>query len=175
MREPEVKILNIDPDEMQQRILDKGGVKIAERRMRRRVYDIVPGDLSRWIRVRDTGTKVTVATKHVIHDGIDGVDEEELTVDSFDGADRLLNMLGFSAKSYQENNRISFTLDGARLEIDSWPLIPPYLEIEADSPAEVLRVAALLGIPESDLTTDGSYAVYARYDIDLAAIADLRF
>jgi hypothetical protein len=48
--------------------------------------------------------------------------------------------------------RTSFELDGGRLEIDGWPLIPPYLETEADSRDEVVRIAAILGFAETDLT-----------------------
>lgn len=61
------------------------------------------------------------------------------------------------------------------MAIDSWPLIPPYMEIEAESKDRVIQTAELLGFDESDLTTEGSHAVYRRYGIDLAAIPDLRF
>jgi adenylate cyclase class 2 len=83
--------------------------------------------------------------------------------------------MGFEAKSYQENRRESFELAGARLEIDWWPLIPPYLEIEGDSRQHVVEVAELLGIPEDRLTGENTVKVYARYGIDLWSIRDLRF
>ena len=50
-----------------------------------------------------------------------------------------------------------------------------YLEVEADSRAEVVRVAALLGFDEASLAGENTTKVYARYGIDLAAIMDLRF
>lgn len=40
--EHEAKILDINPEATERLILDKGGQKIAERFMRRYVYDIVP-------------------------------------------------------------------------------------------------------------------------------------
>lgn len=88
---------------------------------------------------------------------------------------QLLGMLGFQPKSYQENRRTSFTLDGAQLEIDEWPMIPPYLEIEADTPDEVLRVASLLGFAEDQLTSENTTKVYARYGIDLTRHEQVRF
>jgi adenylate cyclase, class 2 len=79
-------------------------------------------------------------------------------------------------KAYQENRRHSFTLDGAQLEIGSWPRIPAYLEIEASSRAEVVvRVAALLGYTEADLRGANTTKVYGRYGIDLAAVTEPRF
>jgi adenylate cyclase, class 2 len=132
--ELEAKILNVDPEETTSVILAAGGRRVQPATlMRRRVYDIVAGDESRWIRLRDTGAEVTVAVEEIAHDGIDGTRETEVRVDDFDMAGQLLSRLGFTAKSYQENRRTSFLLDGARLEIDEWPLIPAYLEIEGDS------------------------------------------
>jgi adenylate cyclase class 2 len=45
-------------------------------------------------------------------------------------------------------------------------MIPPYLEIEADSREDVVRVAVLLGISEDALTGQNTVKVYARYGID---------
>lgn len=173
--EHEGKILDIDPAAVEQTILDKGGHKIGEKFMRRYVYDIVPGDMSKWIRLRDTGQETTLTVKEIRSDAIDGTHETEIVVDSFDETNTLLGMLGFTPKSYQENKRISFVLDGAEVEIDTWPQIPTYLEIEAASAEDVVRVANLLGYTEADLTGENTIKVYARYGIDLAAIPELRF
>lgn len=78
-------------------------------------------------------------------------------------------------KSYQETKRVSFTLEGAQLEIDKWPLIPPYLEIEAATTEDVIRVAELLGYAESDLTGENTIKIYARHGFDLNTISELRF
>ncbi|EID55473.1 class IV adenylate cyclase [Saccharomonospora xinjiangensis] len=173
--EHEAKILDIDPDAMQRLILDKGGQKLGERFMRRYVYDITPGDRSTWIRLRDTGDEITLTVKQITSDAIDGTHEIEVDVDDFAATNALLNVLGFTAKSYQETKRTSFILDGAQVEIDTWPQIPPYLEIEAGSKDEVIRVAGLLGHTEADLTGENTIKIYARYGIDLNTIPELRF
>jgi adenylate cyclase class 2 len=173
--EHEAKILEVDPRSMEELILAKGGRKVAERFMRRYVYDITPGDRSKWIRLRDTGSEVTLTVKHITSDAVDGTSEVEVTVDDFDSTRALLALMGFTAKSYQETKRVSFILDGAQVEIDSWPRIPPYVEIEAASGDEVVRVAALLGYGEEQLTGENTIKVYGRYGMDLGSIADLRF
>ncbi len=173
--EHEAKILDINPDAVEQRILDKGGRKRGERFMRRYVYDITPGVSGKWIRLRDNGITTTLAAKEILSDAIDGTHEVEITVDDFTTTSVLLEMLGFTAKSYQENRRVSLTLDGAQLEIDTWPRIPPYLEIEATTKQHVIRVAELLGYTESDLTGENTIKIYARRGIDLDTIRELRF
>ncbi|WP_304452100.1 class IV adenylate cyclase [Nocardiopsis sp. YSL2] len=173
--EYEAKVLDIDVDQVARRILDKGGADLGEVLQRRYVYDIEPGDVSRWLRLRDTGRQVTLTVKEIDSDAIGGTRETETEVGDFETANALLGKLGYAPKAYQENRRHSFTLDGAQLEIDSWPRIPAYLEIEADSHAEVVRVAALLGYDRADLTGENTTKVYHRYGIDLSTIADLRF
>jgi adenylate cyclase class 2 len=172
--EYEAKVLEIDPTDTSKRIIACGGRRIGEFLMRRYVYDIVPGDASRWIRLRDTGTKVTLTVKEIAHDGIDGTSEVEITVDDFEATNELLSKLDFIPKSYQENRRISFVLEGARLEIDYWPGIPPYLEIEAVSREEVVRIARLLGFDERELTGENTIKIYARYGMDLNTIRELK-
>jgi adenylate cyclase class 2 len=173
--EYEAKVLDIDPAQVAKLILDKGGADLGEVLQRRYVYDIEPGDASRWVRLRDTGNDVTLTVKEIDSDAIGGTRETETAVGDFETASALLGKLGYAPKAYQENRRHSFTLDGARLEIDTWPRVPAYLEIEADSRAEVVRVASLLGYTEAELTGENTTKVYARYGIDLSTIADLRF
>jgi adenylate cyclase, class 2 len=173
--EHEAKVLDIDPDFTQQVILDKGGKLLGEKLMRRYVYDITPGDQSKWLRLRDTGSEVTLTVKEITSDAIDGTHETEVVVSDFDTTNQLLAALGFTPKSYQENKRTSFILDGVEVEIDSWPRIPPYLEIEGKSREDVIRVAAMLGYGEDELTGENTTKVYARYGIELAGIAELKF
>ena len=95
----EAKVLEIDPDEMAETILARGGRRIGEALMRRYVYDIVPGDESKWIRLRDSGSEVTLTVKEIAHDGIDGTRETEVVVSDFDMTDELLRQLGFPPKA----------------------------------------------------------------------------
>ncbi|HEY3511506.1 class IV adenylate cyclase [Kribbella sp. NPDC051137] len=173
MIEYEAKVLAVEPAAVAERILELGGARAGARLQRRYVYDITPGDPTRWLRLRDTGTAVTLTVKQIHHDGIDGTAETEVSVGDFEITHELLRQLGHTPKAYQENHRSSFTLNDAELEIDRWPGLPPYLEIERTSRAHVLEVAALLGY--QDLTTANTTELYARQGIDLNSVPDLRF
>lgn len=171
----EAKILDIDPAAFARMVLAAGGERLGEALQRRYVYDLAAGDESRWIRLRDTGSQITLTVKEILHDGIDGTRETEVTVGDFDTTNALLGKLGYTPKAYQENRRTSFTLDGAEIEIDAWPLIPPYAEIEGRDRDHVVAVAKTLGYQENDLTGENTTKVYTRYGLDLSAIPDLRF
>ena len=171
----EAKVLDVEPNSLADTIVQLGGRRVGNVLLRRLVYDIQADDESRWIRLRDNGETVTLTVKEIKHDGIDGTTETEVVVGEFEAASELLQRMGFEPKSYQENRRASFELAGARLEIDWWPLIPPYLEIEGDSREHVIEVGRTLGIPEDGLTGENTVKVYAHYGIDLGSIQDLRF
>lgn len=175
MIEFEAKVIEVDPMILSEKIMSIGGKKIGESFMRRYVYDIIPGDMSKWIRLRDNGRETTLTVKEIVHDGIDGTHETETVVNDFESTNQILEKLGYTAKSYQENRRTSFVLNGVQLEIDEWPMIPPYLEIEGDSKEQVIQVAQLLGYEESQLTGKNTIKIYQQYGIDLNTIPDLRF
>ncbi|OOC54359.1 hypothetical protein NOSIN_11540 [Nocardiopsis sinuspersici] len=52
------KVLDADAGQVARLILDKSGAEVGEVLQRRYVYDIEPGDASRWVRPRDTGNQV---------------------------------------------------------------------------------------------------------------------
>lgn len=173
--EYEARVLEIDPEQITEKILAIGGEKIRESLQRRYVYAINKQDLQQFIRLRDTGFEVTLTYKAIHHDGIDGTVETEVIVDRFDKTDELLTKLGYTTKWYQENKRTSFSLAGAQVEIDHWPQIPPYLEIEAESYEKVLQVAQMLGFHKEQLIGENTLKIYAQYGIDLRKIPELRF
>ncbi|WP_037604382.1 class IV adenylate cyclase [Streptacidiphilus rugosus] len=170
----EAKLLDVDPEAMAELLAVAGAEHLGERFQRRYVYDI-PGRSDAWVRLRDTGVEITLCVKEVHSDGIDGVVETETTVGDFDAADTLLGKLGYRPKAYQENRRSSWRLGGAAIEIDRWPLIPSYLEIEGDSVEHVHATALALGFGLEQLTSESTTSVYRRYGIDIEALPRLTF
>ncbi len=139
------------------------------------MYDIVPGDASTWMRLRQTHAGATLSIKRIDHDGIDGTHEWEVTVGDFDTTDVMLRMLGYTPKAYQENYRTTWEIAGVRYELDEWPKIPPYLEIEGEDVASVREAAEWLEIDPDTLTGMNTTKVYAHYGLDLADFPQLRF
>ena len=86
----------------------------------------------KWIRVRQTNDKTTIAVKHILADNgtnLQQMLETEIEVKSINEANNLLESLGYVYKSYQEKERITYVLDGYELDIDTWPGIPTYVEV----------------------------------------------
>ncbi|WP_245976278.1 hypothetical protein [Amycolatopsis palatopharyngis] len=98
-----------------------------------------------------------------------------MSVDDFAATNTLLGRWASRRSPIRNPSASASFLDGAQLEIDTWPQIPTYLEIEAGSKDEVIRVAGLLGYTEADLTGGNIIKIYARYGLDLNTIRALRF
>lgn len=174
--EYEVRKLNISFDEMIQRLESLGAKKIGAYHQKRYVYDFIPAQKGRWIRLRSNGKISTLTIKEIKSLRVDGTKELEIEVSDFNDTNELLMKLGYLPRTFQENFRIEYTLNGVNFDLDKWPMIPPYLEIEGNSEIDVIKMIDALGFKESDVTTMDVDTLYnSEYGIQLDSIKELRF
>lgn len=174
--EIEERVLDIDVDRTIKRLNELNAVKIGEWNQRRYVYDFNPKRENEWIRLRTNGEKTTITYKNIESNNIDGTKELEVEVSHFDDANTMLNILGYKAKAYQENKRIRYYLNDVEIDIDFWPLIPPYMEIEGKTIDSVKEIERLLEIDENKVTTLNCKDIYLDiYNIDIDKIEELKF
>ncbi len=177
MEEIEVKFLTIDPQKMQEKLVAIGAKKVFEKTYRRRVFDYPDLRLHKdgaWLRLRDEGEKITLSYKHRLgqktHDGTAN-DESmvviEVSVDDFEKTALLLQKIGFAEKHYIENRRVRYVLGEVEFDIDTYPRLDPYLEIEAPTWEEVDRAIELLGLNPQERKIFSTYQIYKLKGIDL--------
>lgn len=174
--EYEIRVLEINEKEMRDKLEKLGAIKKGEFKQKRYVYDLVPKQEGKWIRLRTNGEITTLTYKNIISNTIDGTKEIELEVEDFDKANEFLEKIGFKNRSYQENRRIQYILDNVEIDIDSWPMIPTYMEIEGKSEEEILKVKKKLNIDEKKITMLNCIDIYKQiYKIDISKIKELKF
>lgn len=175
--EYECRILNIDLDDILSKLESLGAEDKGERLQQRYIYDFDPVDPDTWIRLRTNGEKTTLAIKSLKRtDEFGNTMEEEVTVGDIETTNRILERLGYHHRNYQENRRHSFKLGNVSIDIDSWPLIPTYVEVEGSSEKEVLDTLGILGVDPSQVTTLDVESIYREiYGIRIKEIEDLRF
>lgn len=78
--------------------------------------------------------------------------------------------MGIKSRGYQENKRTQYILNGVEIDIDSWPMIPTYVEIEGKNEEEVMNTLEILELPKDKVTTLDVDSVYKKYGIDLKVI-----
>ena len=174
--EIEERVLEVNVEEITKRLEDLNALKVGEWNQKRYVYDFNPKRENEWIRLRDTGEQITLTYKNVEKNSIDGTKELEVEVSDFEETNQLLKILGYNHKGYQENKRIRYVLNDVEIDIDSWPLIPTYMEIEGKTIEEVKEVEKLLEVNEEKITNLNCQDIYKKiYGIDINEIKELKF
>lgn len=171
--EIEAKILEVDVPALEARLAAFGAEKQGEYFFRIRNWDF-PGYPLRadgsWVRLRTDGTETTLAYKKKlgIREGTENdahMEEIETTVGDFDTTAFLLSRIGMLEKHNQEKKRVSWKKGDITYDIDTWPLIPTFLEVEGNDWDEVQRAVEELGYDwEQRMVCDAS-KVYQHYGI----------
>ncbi len=160
--EYEARFLDIDPSTITARLSACGGRQVMPRTLMRRIV-FVKDDIDArggWLRLRQQGERTFLTYKQVAHDGpssIDSILEAETEVVDFQNTRTLLEAMGYTAKRYQENYREEWKLDGVTYDIDTWPGLPTYLEIEGTNEQAVHQAAVALDL-------DPNHASYGSVD-----------
>jgi adenylate cyclase class 2 len=153
--EIEAKFLNIDRDTFRTRLKSVGAKCTQPDRLTKRITMDFPDQRLRraangWVRLRDEGDKITLTYKQLNDRSIDGMRETEIIVNDFEKTEMLLNAIGVKRYAYQETRRETWELHGVEVDLDEWPWIPPFVEVEGRTAQAVWGVVEELGLDRSE-------------------------
>lgn len=138
-------------------------------------YKINP---NKWIRLRKSNDKIELTTKHVFEKSdmeVQNVEEREVNTSSFEETNSILESIGIVKRSYQEKIRYSFKLNEANIEIDIWPMLKPYMEIECDNTDVIKNIIVELSFEDKEIVSTNTQQLYRKIGIDLQEISELKF
>ena len=133
---------------------------------------------NKWLRLRKSNDKVMLTSKHILekkNTNFQNVLETEIEVSSLEETNLLLESLGMSRRSYQEKIRYSYKYKSAEIEIDIWPLLKPYMEIECDDENVINELIDLLDVKEKEIVSLNTEQLYKRINIDVHSMSELKF
>ena len=177
MEEFEIKFLEVDVPKLEKKLLETGAEKIGEYDYSRMLLDYPDFRLNEnhsWLRLRTNGKETTLAYKADIKDKL-GVQEIEVVVDDYEKTYKLLKSLGLVVKREEKNKRIRYKKGEAVFDIDFWPGIPPYLEVEANSIKEAREAANELGFNGDKGLICSASAIYAKYGYNTQDYSSITF
>ncbi|MGB7957795.1 MAG: CYTH domain-containing protein [Minisyncoccia bacterium] len=153
--EIETKVLDIDPEAIKKKLLDSGASKTQETTLSidwYRIKGIKEGEDPWFLRIRSNSEGQHEVTWKARSD-ILGIarKHKEINFAIYEPgklAD-LFEELGLERYAHQDKQRISFTLKDWLMDIDSYPNMPPYLEIEGTSEEHVLKAIVFLGLQKN--------------------------
>lgn len=138
-------------------------------------YGINP---NKWVRLRKNNDNIELTVKHIYkknNDDIQKVGEVEIQVSDFEEANLLLNSLGIFKRNFQEKIRYSYEYKNACIEIDLWPMLEPYIEIECDDVELISDIIEKLGFSNSEIVSLNTEELYKRIGVDVLSIDTLSF
>lgn len=168
--EIEAKWLAIDAERIRVKLREIGAVTVAPKRMMtRKNFDYPDGRLERiggWVRLRDEGNKMTLSYKQLHDRTLHGTKEVNVIVGDFAATESFLIAIGLEQKSVQQTSRESWLLGDVEIELDEWPWIKPFMEIEAKTEHALLSTAEKLGLDmQNALHGSVEVAYQAEYDV----------
>lgn len=165
--EIEAKFLDINSEAIRSKLKELGGsLNQEEILMRRKIFDYNNQRLEKtgaWIRVRDEGNKITLSYKRLIDRTFQGTKEISVKVDDFEATCNFLLAIGLDCRSYQETKRETWLLDGCEITIDTWPWIPTFIELEAETEQAVKSAAEKLGCDWNEALHGSVETAYQKY------------
>lgn len=132
-------------------------------------------DEKKLVKIRNNGTTTKLIFKNNSEKTLDGAKEIEFEIPNIEEAKLFLESIGLTAYRTVEKLRHSFILDGVTIDIDTWPKIPVYAELEGDSIEKIKEVAMKLEF-DWDSRFDGDPRfVYKKYGFDFDNIKTVTF
>ena len=166
-RELEVKILGIDLDKLESKIVELGGKLIANEEQINTIIDSkkspIKSYIDAYLRIRETKDLLNNRSytnlnlkKNVNMEGIRENIELSTELQDKDMMLEIFKNLGFDDTQIGYKERKSYELNGARLDLDRWDekTYPfPYMEIEVESRRHLNEIISLLGVPQANIST----------------------
>lgn len=116
--------------------------------------------------MRRQGEKTILTTKRLVSKNLAKISEEhEVETSDFLATQKILESMGFQVKrGYPMNkHRQSFVLGDVHFELDSFPNIPTFLEIEAPDRKVIDDYVLKLGLSLDNVKPWGTSEVFAYY------------
>lgn len=175
--EIEVVFLDVNKEGLEEKLLSIGAHKVKDIFYRHVAMDYPDYRLNKdnsWIRLRDEDGEVILAYKKRLgvtsQDGSTndaGMEEIEVVVDSYENTKLFFQKIGFIEKHEAEKKRTRWQKGETVFDIDTWPAIPTFLEIEAPTWEDIDTATQLLGFDPKERKICSANQIYKLYGMNV--------
>jgi adenylate cyclase class 2 len=162
--ENEIKILNVDPKAVSKRLEALGAQKVYEDNRVITHFDTPDGALAgegKQVKVTQEGTvKLTVTS------GVNTTTPTEEKKRIEGDINAIPELAGLQPISKVTAPRISYELGKIDFDIDTFPGIPPFLEIDTTDVDDLEALLTKLGLESNERVVLGTPGIYTRYGKD---------
>jgi len=173
MHEIETKILEVDINSVVSKLNELKAEKIQEVMLTVDWFSMagVSKEDNPWyLRIRSYSTgkiEVTWKGQYDIVGSVRRSKEIEVSVDSHEKTKELFEAIGLVCYAHQEKKRISWKLENVQFDLDTYPNMPSYLEIEAESEEKISDMIKKLDLINHETWNDGERTLIEnKYKLD---------
>ena len=179
MKELETRIVDIDVDDIRNKLTSLGAEKVKSEDQVNEIYDFDDGRLlaaKGYARIRTTVDRIKgketvfMTTKKMLsQDTFKVMEENEVIVDNREMARKIFTSLGLKLQESISKYRESYKINDSLIEIDinDKSFCPfPYLEIETTSEEKLEEILKLIGYTLADTTSKTIYEILAERGIE---------
>lgn len=174
MNEIEVKILDINPAEIRKKLRKAGARKVFDAEIDARFYDFPDKRIQKQgnhLRLRKIkGQKIELTFKKLkSKKKYKHNDETDIVIDDFNAMHKALISLGLTNYKGYKKRRERYKIGKYQYEIDKYPQIPHFVEIEAKSESaakakkELEKAVKILGYTMKDTKPWNGFEVHKHY------------
>ena len=173
-KEIEVRFLEINKNVLIGKLIELGAKDRGEAMLEEViVYDAEMKwpDERRFVRLRKNGDTTLLSYKENKGQTVDSTIEVEFGVANFEKAQLFFEKIGLVCFRRQQKKRHTFTLGEVTIDIDTWPRIPTYVELEGPSEKALKDMATDLGFDWRDaVTKDARWVIENKYKIPVSTM-----
>lgn len=178
-QEIECRFLEIDKDALIKKLIEIGAHDESEKLIEETIiYDpeLKWRDEQRFVRLRKIGDKIKLTYKEHQSHTVDGTFELEFGIDDYEKAELLFEKIGLPAFRHQQKKRHTFKLNNVAFDIDTWPQIPTYVELEGESEESLKKAAQLAGLNWQDADFHNArWVIENKYNIPIGTYHTFTF
>lgn len=170
MREVEVKILDINIRKVERKIKNLGGILVHKNILYKELYFEKPEKDVKFssTRIRTEGSKVywTMKFKKGNNTRFLTREELEIQVSDFETALRMMKEIGLRPLGLREKYRKKYKVGNISIELDQYPKIPPYMEIEGKNQKNVEAFLHKLGFDLKYTVRNSATEIIKQYGVN---------
>ncbi|MTI49618.1 class IV adenylate cyclase [Sporosalibacterium faouarense] len=166
-KELEVKVLNIDKERIEERLQSIGATLLKKEHQVNTIFDTedrrIKKEENGYLRIReskdilkDKTEYIFTLKKNISKDELRENVEIETKIEDSKSLEEILKYLELSIKHRGTKERVSYTYENIRFDIDTWDKATypyPYLEIEVQEKKDLERAIKLLGLNPDNVTS----------------------
>lgn len=166
-KEIEVKVLNIDLEDMENKLIKLNAKLISEEDQRNIIFSLKEKSKNlnpnTYLRIRESKNLLTDKMKRelTLKENRSNMEireniETTTNIDNIESMVYILENLGYEINSDGRKHRKSYLYENIRFDLDTWDknTYPyPYMEIEVEDPKDLDKIIDLLGINSNNIST----------------------